>query len=346
MAHQKVKGNAESITLLLYTIASILQPTQDGSIPVCNSSLICHVLLIHVEASHRQEQAVTQVAHQHHHPAPNSAPARKGEIWRSCWFNLTQSTSPYMNHWANPQAMAHTAAQPACSSLAELVDLATTSQPSHGGLPQAQAPRCVNNLATARRLSVFPGSMSDRSIASRKKIVYQFVDAWPQRRASGSRSCSTYLLRWCGAPCWAYPVLNLSMSWAQGCAPHCRTLQAPQRPFTQCCARTAPLRSRRLACRASASAATDSSFSRLEAAALALRQAPPSEKYEFSKDVLDAMVALKQEGALRLWGSASEEPLQARPLQLWELKRVGIKEPAAIGVASIRAPASSAAAFF
>ena len=131
------------------------------------------------------------------------------------------------------------------------------------------------------------------------------------------------------------------MGSAQGCAPQCSGLQAPQRPFTHCRARTAPTRTRKLACRASASAATGSSFSRLEAAALALRQAPPSEKYAFSKDVLDAMVALKQEGALRLWGSASEEPIQARPLQLWELKRVGIKEPAAIGVSSIRAEASS-----
>ena len=131
-----------------------------------------------------------------------------------------------------------------------------------------------------------------------------------------------------------------STALTQGSAPQCSSLQAPQRPFTQCRARTAPLRTHRLACRASASAATGSSFNRLEDAALALRQAPPSEKYAFSKDLLDAMVALKQEGALRLWGSASEEPIQARPLQLWELKRVGIKEPAAIGVSSIRAFAS------
>ena len=65
------------------------------------------------------------LAHQHHHPAPNSAPARKGEIWRSCWFNLTQSTSPYMNHRAKPQAMVHTAARPPSSLLAGQVMLGT-----------------------------------------------------------------------------------------------------------------------------------------------------------------------------------------------------------------------------
>lgn len=82
--------------------------------------------------------------------------------------------------------------------------------------------------------------------------------------------------------------------------------------------------------------ATDKSFSRLESAALALRNAPPSEKYDFSKDVLDAMTAMKENGALRLWGSACDPPVDRRNVFLGELKRVGIKEPSVIGVSSIR----------
>jgi len=108
------------------------------------------------------------------------------------------------------------------------------------------------------------------------------------------------------------------------------SLRAPTaRPFTRC----RPCRqARRLCCRASATPALGQSFSQLEDAATALRKAPPSEKYEYSKDVLSA---LKEAGALRLWGSAAS--VERRNVVLWELKRVGIKEPSVIGVSSIRA---------
>ncbi len=111
------------------------------------------------------------------------------------------------------------------------------------------------------------------------------------------------------------------------------SLRAPTaRPFTRC----RPCRqARRLCCRASATPALGQSFSQLEDAATALRKAPPSEKYEYSKDVLAAMSALKEAGALRLWGSAAS--VERRNVVLWELKRVGIKEPSVIGVSSIRA---------
>ena len=104
------------------------------------------------------------------------------------------------------------------------------------------------------------------------------------------------------------------------------------RPFTRC----RPCRqARRLCCRASATPAFGQSFSQLEEATSALRKAPFSEKYEYSKDVLAAMSALKEAGALRLWGSAAS--VERRNVVLWELKRVGIKEPSVIGVSSIRA---------
>ena len=97
MAHQKVNGNAESITLLLYTIASILRQrdVKDQRIP---SSRFHEMIQLCRSTDGSRTPQKSLLAHQHHHPAPNSAPARNGEIWRSCWFNLTQSTSPYMNH--------------------------------------------------------------------------------------------------------------------------------------------------------------------------------------------------------------------------------------------------------
>lgn len=70
MAYQKVNGNAESVTLLLYTIASILrqQDVDDQFIPKKNF-MHCKQ---HCEALHRREQVVTNVAAGSPAPPPRS----------------------------------------------------------------------------------------------------------------------------------------------------------------------------------------------------------------------------------------------------------------------------------
>ncbi|EIE27406.1 hypothetical protein COCSUDRAFT_52156 [Coccomyxa subellipsoidea C-169] len=89
---------------------------------------------------------------------------------------------------------------------------------------------------------------------------------------------------------------------------------------------------------ASATVAEDAKklYNALETAALELRRAPPSLKYEYSGDILQAMNALKEGGVLKKWGAGLEEPYDRRNVFLGDLKRVGVLNPSGIGVASIR----------
>ncbi|CAL8463088.1 g2622 [Coccomyxa elongata] len=77
-------------------------------------------------------------------------------------------------------------------------------------------------------------------------------------------------------------------------------------------------------------------YEALETAALELRRAPPSLKYEYSGDILQAMNKLKEGGVLKKWGAELEEPYDRRNVFLGDLKRVGVLNPSGIGVASIR----------
>ena len=59
------------------------------------------------------------------------------------------------------------------------------------------------------------------------------------------------------------------------------------------------------------------------------------QKQEASADILQAMNALKEGGATQKWGAALQEPFQRRNVFMGELKRVGVLNPQAIGIASI-----------
>jgi hypothetical protein len=60
------------------------------------------------------------------------------------------------------------------------------------------------------------------------------------------------------------------------------------------------------------------------------------QKQEASALVLEAMTALKEGGMLQKWGAALAEPFPRRNVFMGDLKRVGVLNPQAIGVASIR----------
>lgn len=60
------------------------------------------------------------------------------------------------------------------------------------------------------------------------------------------------------------------------------------------------------------------------------------QKYEYSRDILQAMNALKEGGVLQKWGAELEEPFDRRNVFLGDLKRVGVLNPSGIGIASIR----------
>ena len=59
------------------------------------------------------------------------------------------------------------------------------------------------------------------------------------------------------------------------------------------------------------------------------------QKQEASADILTAMNALKEGGVTQKWGAALQEPFQRRNVFMGELKRVGVLNPQAIGIASI-----------
>ena len=77
-------------------------------------------------------------------------------------------------------------------------------------------------------------------------------------------------------------------------------------------------------------------YGKLAEAEMEVRRAPPSEKQDASAAVLQAMTGLKEGGLLQKWGAELEEPFSRRNVFLGELKRVGVLNPSAIGVASIR----------
>lgn len=66
------------------------------------------------------------------------------------------------------------------------------------------------------------------------------------------------------------------------------------------------------------------------------------QKQEASAQVLEAMTALKEGGVLQKWGAALAEPFDRRNVFMGDLKRVGVLNPQAIGVASIREALSDA----
>lgn len=59
------------------------------------------------------------------------------------------------------------------------------------------------------------------------------------------------------------------------------------------------------------------------------------QKQETSGEILQAMNALKEGGVTQKWGAALQEPFQRRNVFMGELKRVGVLNPQAIGIASI-----------
>lgn len=64
------------------------------------------------------------------------------------------------------------------------------------------------------------------------------------------------------------------------------------------------------------------------------------QKQEASADILQAMNALKEGGATPKWGAALQEPFQRRNVFMGELKRAGVLNPQAIGIASTSAAPS------
>ena len=94
---------------------------------------------------------------------------------------------------------------------------------------------------------------------------------------------------------------------------------------------------------ASAAATTTSTnpaplFATLDATADALRRAPLSEKFEFSKEVAGAVRALGAAGALPTWGAAREDAslLTRRTIGLGDLRMIGIKAPEQIAIPGVR----------
>lgn len=79
-------------------------------------------------------------------------------------------------------------------------------------------------------------------------------------------------------------------------------------------------------------------FSTLDATADALRRAPISEKFEFSKEVAGAVRALGAAGALPTWGAARKDAslLTRRTIGLGDLRMIGIKAPEQIAIPGVR----------
>mmetsp|Transcript_12439 Transcript_12439/g.37406 ORF Transcript_12439/g.37406 Transcript_12439/m.37406 type:complete len:338 (-) Transcript_12439:3-1016(-) len=96
--------------------------------------------------------------------------------------------------------------------------------------------------------------------------------------------------------------------------------------------------SHRLICSAEARTSQDfaKTFEELSDACEYLKAVPPSEKYNASSDVLEAMKALKESGAIKKWGKIADEGVTRRNVFLGELKKVGIKNPEAVATPSVR----------
>lgn len=79
-------------------------------------------------------------------------------------------------------------------------------------------------------------------------------------------------------------------------------------------------------------------FAMLDATADALRRAPPSEKFEFSKEVAGAVRALGAAGALPTWGAARKDAalLTRRTIGLGDLRMIGITAPEQIAIPGVR----------
>ena len=79
-------------------------------------------------------------------------------------------------------------------------------------------------------------------------------------------------------------------------------------------------------------------FATLDATADALRRAPISEKFEFSKEVAGAVRALGAAGALPTWGAARKDAslLTRRTIGLGDLRMMGIKAPEQIAIPGVR----------
>ncbi len=67
---------------------------------------------------------------------------------------------------------------------------------------------------------------------------------------------------------------------------------------------------------------------------------PPTQRTEAAGDVMEAMKALQEAGNVPKWGAVLDQPPARCNVFLGELKRVGIKDPQAIGTPSTRNEAS------
>lgn len=81
--------------------------------------------------------------------------------------------------------------------------------------------------------------------------------------------------------------------------------------------------------------ATPASLSTLQEAYKRFDAIPPSQKFDFSGEVLDAFQAVKAAGSIPKWGVALEATKRRSVMQN-ELRQVGIKNPGAIAVPSVR----------
>ncbi|KAK9814053.1 hypothetical protein WJX73_010787 [Symbiochloris irregularis] len=94
-------------------------------------------------------------------------------------------------------------------------------------------------------------------------------------------------------------------------------------------------RRHRLWAAASSATVSKSDLKQLDEACQAWKNAPPSEKRDFSKDVAAAFKDLKSNDVLSKWGAATES-LTRRTLMMNELRMVGIRNPEVIGKATVR----------
>lgn len=77
-------------------------------------------------------------------------------------------------------------------------------------------------------------------------------------------------------------------------------------------------------------------FEELSDATEYYKSVPPSERFDASADVLTAMKALKEAGEIKKWGKLMEDRPQRRNVFLGDLKKMGIKEPSAVAIPSVR----------
>ena len=112
------------------------------------------------------------------------------------------------------------------------------------------------------------------------------------------------------------------------CSPRSRVQTRCLRPFTKF------QRSLRTRTVVSGIAGKQQNFQVLEEACREYRRAPPSERQEYSVDILKALEGLKETGAVKKWGSG-ELPERVNVFQ-GELKRVGVINTGAIATPTVR----------